>query len=59
VVIEVGVAIQDGRIAAVGKDPGSAKTRADADGQVPAPGIIDLHSHFDATARRSQARIIQ
>lgn len=45
---EGGVAIKDGRIAAVGKDLGAARTRVDADTQVVAPGIIDLHTHFDA-----------
>lgn len=45
---EGGVAIERGRIAAVGKNLGRAKTRVDAQGQVLAPGIIDLHTHFDA-----------
>ena len=45
---EGGVAIKDGRIAAVGKELGKARTRVDAGGQVVAPGIIDLHTHFDA-----------
>jgi N-acyl-D-aspartate/D-glutamate deacylase len=43
-----GVAIKDGRIAAVGKDLGPARQRVDAHGQVVAPGIIDLHTHYDA-----------
>ncbi len=43
-----GVAIKDGRVAAVGKDLGKARERVDADGQIVAPGIIDLHTHFDA-----------
>src|SRR3954462_701564 len=46
--IEGGVGIKAGRIAAVGKELGSAHARVDADGQVVAPGIIDLHTHFDA-----------
>jgi N-acyl-D-amino-acid deacylase len=46
--IEGGVAIKAGRIAAVGKDLGAAHERVDAEGQVVAPGIIDLHTHFDA-----------
>ncbi|MEQ1881501.1 MAG: amidohydrolase family protein [Burkholderiales bacterium] len=45
---EGGIAIKGGRIAAVGKDLGAAHARVDADGQVVAPGIIDLHTHFDA-----------
>jgi N-acyl-D-aspartate/D-glutamate deacylase len=47
-VLEGGVAIKGGRIVAVGKNLGSAQTRVDADGQVVAPGIVDLHTHFDA-----------
>jgi N-acyl-D-amino-acid deacylase len=43
-----GLAINSGRIVAVGKELGSAHTRVDADGLVLAPGIIDLHTHFDA-----------
>ena len=43
-----GVAIKGGRIVAVGKDLGAAHARVDADGQIVAPGIIDLHTHFDA-----------
>ena len=46
--VEGGVAIKEGRIAAVGKDLGSAHARVNAEGQVVAPGIIDLHTHFDA-----------
>jgi N-acyl-D-aspartate/D-glutamate deacylase len=43
-----GLAVKDGRIAAVGADLGAARERIDAAGQVLAPGIIDLHTHFDA-----------
>jgi N-acyl-D-amino-acid deacylase len=43
-----GVAIRDGRVVAVGKDLGHARARVDAQGQVVAPGIIDLHTHYDA-----------
>ncbi len=43
-----GLAIKSGRVVAVGKDLGSARTHVDADGLVLAPGIIDLHTHFDA-----------
>ena len=46
--IEGGVAIKDGRIARVGKNLGSTKTRVDAGGLVVAPGIVDLHTHYDA-----------
>ncbi|HUU72268.1 MAG TPA: amidohydrolase family protein [Burkholderiales bacterium] len=43
-----GVAVTDGRITALGKDLGAARERIDAQGQVLAPGIIDLHTHYDA-----------
>jgi N-acyl-D-amino-acid deacylase len=42
------VAIQNGRIAAVGKVSGEAKRVIDAMGQVVAPGFIDAHTHYDA-----------
>ena len=45
---EGGIAISNGRIAAVGKDLGPARSRVDAHGLVVAPGIVDLHTHFDA-----------
>jgi dihydroorotase len=40
------VAVQDGRIAAVGAklDPGSARTR-DVSGCIVSPGLIDIHTH--------------
>jgi N-acyl-D-amino-acid deacylase len=42
------LAVADGRIAAIGGDVGSGRARVDAQGRVLAPGIIDLHTHFDA-----------
>src|ERR1700687_3354442 len=42
------VAIQNGRIAAVGEVSGAATRTIDADGQVVAPGFIDAHTHYDA-----------
>ncbi len=42
------VAVADGRIAAIGVDVGSGRARVDAQGRALAPGIIDLHTHFDA-----------
>jgi N-acyl-D-amino-acid deacylase len=42
------VAIDDGRIAAVGKLPrGSGRREIDVDGLVVAPGFIDVHTHDD------------
>src|SRR5215813_4939501 len=45
---EGGVAVAGGRIAAVGKDLGQARERVDARGLVLAPGIVDIHTHYDA-----------
>jgi N-acyl-D-aspartate/D-glutamate deacylase len=43
-----GLAVQQGRIAAVGEDVGAARQRIDAQGLALAPGIVDLHTHYDA-----------
>ena len=42
------LAVKDGRIAALGEGVGAGRERVDAQGLVLAPGIIDLHTHFDA-----------
>ncbi|HWA61751.1 MAG TPA: D-aminoacylase [Caulobacteraceae bacterium] len=42
------VAIDGGRIAAVGKVEGAGRREIDAAGLVVAPGFIDLHTHLDA-----------
>ena len=46
--IEGDVAIQDGRIAAVGKAAGSAHQTIEAKGRIVAPGFVDIHTHYDA-----------
>jgi N-acyl-D-aspartate/D-glutamate deacylase len=43
-----GLAVRDGRVAAIGDDVGPGHRRLDAQGLVLAPGIIDLHTHYDA-----------
>jgi N-acyl-D-aspartate/D-glutamate deacylase len=43
-----GVAVKDGRIAAIGQDLGAARQRVDANSLVLAPGIVDIHTHYDA-----------
>ncbi len=40
--------IRDGRIAALGRVSGSADRILEADGQIVAPGFIDIHTHYDA-----------
>ena len=47
------LAVKDGRIAAIaherrGADLGAARQRVDGHGLVLAPGIVDLHTHYDA-----------
>ena len=42
------VAIKDGRIAAVGTFDGTAAQTYDANDYVLAPGVIDVHTHYDA-----------
>jgi N-acyl-D-aspartate/D-glutamate deacylase len=42
------VAVKDGRIAEIGRVSGVAETTLDADGLFVAPGVIDLHTHYDA-----------
>lgn len=47
---EGAVAVKDGRIAAIGErgSLGAARETVDAKGLALAPGIIDLHTHYDA-----------
>jgi len=44
------VAVQEGRIAEIGRVHGPAKRTLNADGLAVAPGIIDNHCHYDAQA---------
>jgi len=41
------VAVQDGKIVAIGKIQGDARRFVEAEGRVVAPGFIDPHTHFD------------
>ena len=43
-----GVAVADGRIVAVGRNLGAARQTVDAEGLALAPGIVDIHTHYDA-----------
>jgi len=42
------LAVAGGTIAAIGSDPGPARRTIDAGGLALMPGIIDVHTHFDA-----------
>jgi N-acyl-D-aspartate/D-glutamate deacylase len=44
------VAIQDGRIAAVGAVSGSGREEIDAKGLTVTPGFVDVHTHYDGQA---------
>ena len=46
--VEGDLAVQDGRVAVVGNVEGEATRTIDADGCVLAPGVIDIHTHYDA-----------
>ena len=42
------VAVQDGKIAAIGRLNGKARQTIDAEGHVVSPGFVDGHTHMDA-----------
>jgi N-acyl-D-aspartate/D-glutamate deacylase len=44
------VAIEDGRIAAVGRFSGGGREEIDAKGQLVTPGFVDIHTHYDGQA---------
>jgi N-acyl-D-aspartate/D-glutamate deacylase len=46
--LDADLAVQAGRIAAIGHDLGDARETVDARGLALAPGIIDVHTHYDA-----------
>ena len=48
------VAIDEGRITAVGKVDGAGATEIDADGALVTPGWVDIHSHYDGQATWDQ-----
>jgi N-acyl-D-aspartate/D-glutamate deacylase len=46
--VKTDVAVRDGKIISVGATGGSAREIVDADGLALMPGIVDVHTHYDA-----------
>jgi N-acyl-D-aspartate/D-glutamate deacylase len=46
--VDADVAVDGGRISAIGKTAGQARNTVDAGGLALMPGIVDLHTHYDA-----------
>ena len=46
--VEGDLGVRGGRIAGVGDDVGAGRETVDAQGLALAPGIVDIHTHFDA-----------
>ncbi len=51
---EADVAVQDGRIAAVGDVTGAGREEIDAKGLAVTPGFVDIHTHYDGQATWDQ-----
>lgn len=52
---EADIAIEDGRIAAIGAFTGSGHEEIDAKGKLVAPGFVDVHTHYDGQVTWSHA----
>ena len=47
---EADVAIDDGRVSAVGSVSASGREEIDATGKLVTPGFVDIHTHYDGQA---------
>ena len=47
---EADVAVEDGRIAAIGKNLAAGAEEIDAKGKLVTPGFVDIHTHYDGQA---------
>lgn len=48
--IEGGIAVKDGKIAAIGSFIGTGAEEIDAKGRIVTPGFVDIHTHYDGQA---------
>jgi len=46
--VRADLGIRGGRIVTLGKTPGTARRRIDAEGAYVCPGFVDIHTHYDA-----------
>lgn len=46
--VQGNLAVEDGKVAALGAESPAARQEVDADGLAVMPGFVDLHTHFDA-----------
>ena len=44
---EADIAVQDGRIAEIGRIAGAGREEIDARGLAVTPGFVDIHTHYD------------
>ena len=47
---EADIAVDDGRIVAIGANVGAGRQEIDARGRLVTPGFVDVHTHYDAQA---------
>jgi N-acyl-D-aspartate/D-glutamate deacylase len=54
--VEGEVAVEGGRITAVGRVAGRGTEEIDAGGHLVTPGFVDVHTHYDGRTRSSRRR---
>lgn len=53
--VEADIAVDGGRVSAVGHIAGAGTEEIDARGQIVTPGVVDIHTHYDGQATWSEA----
>ncbi|MEQ1754058.1 MAG: amidohydrolase family protein [Micropepsaceae bacterium] len=48
--VHADIAIENGKIAAIGHVPGTGREELDAKGKIVTPGFVDIHTHYDGQA---------